>query len=354
MYKLDERLAGLRPVVAKPNECRIRLDANESYKNLPDYIIEDIQNMIGKMEFNRYPDPFATELCKGFADYYGVRPECVTAGNGSDELISVINANFINKGEKMVVISPDFAMYQFYGELNEKNIIRVEKDEDFRIDIDKVIDACRESGARLLCFSNPCNPTSLGVARDEVIRLVKSVDALVILDEAYMDFWDNRQSLLDVVEEFDNLIILRTCSKALGLAAVRIGFAVANVTLTTALRSVKAPYNMNTVAQIIGTALFKYPDHLRENTREIIEERDELQRLLMEMNARTGLFDKVYESNNNFVMARSEKSDLICSKLRERSISVSNHHTFIRITVGRTRENRAAVEALEEIAAEIK
>ena len=350
MYKLDERLAKLKPAVSKPNACKIRLDANESYKNLPDYMIEDIKEMIGTMEFNRYPDPFSTTLCEGFANYYGVRPECVTAGNGSDELISTINANFINKGEKMVVVSPDFAMYQFYGELNEKDIIKVEKNEDFQINIDELIDTCRKTGARLLCFSNPCNPTSIGVPREEVIRLVKGVDALVILDEAYMDFWDNGQSLLDVAEDFDNLIILRTCSKALGLAAVRIGFAVANETLTNVLKAVKAPYNMNSVAQIIGTALFRYPEHLKENTREIVEARDKLQQMLMEMNGRTGLFDKIYNSNNNFVVAKSDQSDRICQKLRERSISVANHHTFIRITVGRDWENEAVVKALEEIA----
>ncbi|MBQ4339997.1 MAG: aminotransferase class I/II-fold pyridoxal phosphate-dependent enzyme [Firmicutes bacterium] len=354
MYKLDERLAKLRPPVSKPNECKIRLDANESYKNLPDYMIEDIKEMIGNMEFNRYPDPFSTTLCEGFANYYGVKPEYVTAGNGSDELISTINANFITKGEKMIVVSPDFAMYQFYGELNEKDIIKIEKDEDFRIDIDEIINTCRESGARLICFSNPCNPTSLGVPREEVIRLVNNVDALVILDEAYMDFWDNKQSLLDVVGDFDNLIILRTCSKALGLAAVRIGFAVANETLTTVIKSVKAQFNMNTVAQIIGTALFKYPDHLEENTREIIEARDKLQEMLMEMNEKTGIFTKVYESNNNFVMVKTDDADIICQKLRERSISVANHHTFIRITVGRDWENEAVVKALDEISEELK
>lgn len=349
MYVLDERLAKLKPAVSAPNECRIRLDANESYKNLPDYMIEDIKEMIGKMEFNRYPDPFASELCEGFAGYYGIDPELVTAGNGSDELISCINANFLNKGEKMVVVSPDFAMYQFYGELNEKDIIQVQKRDDFTIDVDAVIRACNDNNARLLCFSNPCNPTSLGVPKDEVRRLVKSVDALVILDEAYMDFWDNGQSLIQEVADYDNLIVLRTCSKALGLAAVRIGFAAANLTLTTALKSVKAPYNMNTPAQLIGTGLFKYPDHLRQNTQEIIESRDRLEQNLREMNERKHIFTEVLHSNNNFVVVRTPDADEICHKLREQSISVCNHHTFIRITVGREWENEAVVKALEEM-----
>ncbi len=353
MYKLKDRLAKLNPPVPVPNNCRIRLDANESYKNLPDYMIEDIQHMVGEIEFNRYPDPFSSELCKGFAEYYGVDPECVVAGNGSDELISIINANFLDPGEKMLVISPDFAMYQFYGELNEKDIIAVPKNDDFTIDMDRVIDAARENRVDMICFSNPCNPTSLGIEKSEVLRLVESVDALVIVDEAYMDFWSEDQSMMDQVLTHNNLIVLRTCSKALGLAAVRIGFAVADRDLTRVLKSVKPAFNMNTVAQTIGTALFHYPDHLRANTEEIIRERDELKQLLMELNEKTGLFGEVLDSKNNFVVVRTLKADDICEKLRERSISVSNHHTFIRITVGRDWENRELVDALAEIAGEI-
>ena len=354
MYKLKDRLAKLNPPVPAPNHCRIRLDANESYKNLPDYMIEDIQRMVGEIEFNRYPDPFSSELCKGFAEYYGVDPECVVAGNGSDELISIINANFLDPGEKMLGITPDFAMYQFYGELNEKDIIAVPKNDDFTVDMSRVIDAARENGVDMICFSNPCNPTSLGIEKSEVLRLVESVDALVIVDEAYMDFWSEDQSMMDQVQTHNNLIVLRTCSKALGLAAVRIGFAVADRDLTRVLKSVKPAFNMNTVAQTIGTALFHYPDHLRINTEEIIQERDELKRMLMELNEKAGLFEEVLDSKNNFVVARTLKADVICEKLRERSISVSNHHTFIRITVGRDWENRELVEALAEIAGEIK
>ncbi|MBQ3389511.1 MAG: histidinol-phosphate aminotransferase family protein [Firmicutes bacterium] len=354
MYKLKERLAKLNPPVPPQNHCRIRLDANESYKNLPDYMIEDIQRMVGEIEFNRYPDPFSTELCKGFADYYGVDPECVVAGAGSDELISIINANFLDPGEKLVVISPDFAMYQFYGELNEQDIIAVPKNPDFTVDMDKVIKAARENNADMICFSNPCNPTSLGLDKSEVIRLAKSVDALVVVDEAYMDFWDESQSMLDQVKTLNNVIVLRTCSKALGLAAVRIGFAVANETLARVLKAVKPAFNMNTVAQTIGTALFRFPDHLHANTMEIIEERDRLKADLIGLNDQVGLFDEVLDSKNNFVVALTPKADLICEKLKERSISVSNHHSFIRITVGRDWENRELTDALAEIAREIQ
>lgn len=354
MYKLNEKLVNMKPYDPITENYKIRLDANESYKNLPDFMIKRIQELIGKMEFNRYPDPYATELCKGFARYYNVDPALVTAGNGSDELISIITGSFLSSGEKMIVISPDFSMYQFYGALSENDIIEIKKGDDLKVDVDEVIRTAKENDVRLICFSNPCNPTSLGVPREEVIRLVESVDSLIVLDEAYMDFWRKDQSLLDVVDKYDNLFILRTCSKALGLAAVRIGFAVGNKTLTDVLRAVKSPYNMNTVAQIIGTALFEYPQHLDQSTQEIIDSRVSLESMLRQMNQETHLFEHIYESNNNFVMIKTDLANDIFEALKKRSIAIRNFGRFLRITAGYEEENRAVVEALREVAGELK
>ena len=352
MYQISEKLLNMKPYEPITETYDIRLDANESYMNLPDFIIEDIQKQIAQIEFNRYPDPFATELCEGFASYYGVKSELVTAGNGSDELISVVTGAFLSAGEKMIVISPDFSMYQFYGTLSEHDIIVIEKDDkDLQVNVDQVIKVAREQNVRAICFSNPCNPTSVGLPKEQVRKLLKSVDALVILDEAYMDFWD--QSLMDEVEEYDNVIILRTCSKALGLAAVRIGFAVANPTLTRILHAVKSPYNMNAISQAIGTSLFRYPEHLDESTNAIISSRKKLEKMLRELNEETGMFEWVYESNNNFVMIRTDKADEIFEALKEKSIAVRNFHKFIRITAGFENENEAVVKALREIAAQI-
>lgn len=354
MYQLNEKLVNMKPYEPITEQYKIRLDANESYKNLPDFMIKRIQDLIGTMEFNRYPDPYATELCRGFAKYYNVDENLVTAGNGSDELISIITGSFLSSGEKMIVISPDFSMYQFYGELSENDIIELKKGDDLRVDVDEVIRVAKENYVRLICFSNPCNPTSLGVPKEEVIRLVTNVDSLVILDEAYMDFWKKDQSLLPVVDQYDNLFVLRTCSKALGLAAVRIGFAVGNKRLTDVLRAVKSPYNMNTVAQIIGTALFEYPEHLDQSTQEIIDSRISLEKMLRQLNDETGMFEHIYESNNNFVMIKTDCADDIFEALKKRSIAVRNFHRFLRITAGFPEENQAVVDALREVAKELK
>ena len=135
-------------------------------------------------------------------------------------------------------------------QIYENPVLQIPKGEDFRIDPQAVIDEVKRQDVKMLIFSNPCNPTSVGLAAEDVRKIVRGVDALVVLDEAYMDFWD--QSLLSEVSDYDNLIILKTCSKAIGMAALRVGFAVANEVITKALKAVKSPYNVNSISQAIA------------------------------------------------------------------------------------------------------
>ena len=127
----------------------------------------------------------------------------------------------------------------------------------------------------MVIFSNPCNPTGQGITAEDARKLVKSGKALVVLDEAYMDFWD--QPLLKEAAEYDNLIVLKTASKAVGSASIRLGFAVANKTITKALcRAVKSPYNVNTLSQKIGKCIYKHKELLKERTDEIKKNTKEL------------------------------------------------------------------------------
>ena len=233
MFELNEKLRGL--AAYQPVEARgcVRLDANESFLPLPQAVWEAFCQALGGLEYNRYPDPAAKELCGAFAQYYGIDPQTVVAGNGSDELISVIFQGFLMKGQAFATLDPDFSMYAQAGALAEARHVSIGK-RDFQISPEEVVEACRREKVKLLIFSNPCNPTSLALDREAVRHILKGVEALVVLDEAYMDFSD--QSLLEEASQYSNLIILRTCSKALGMAAARLGFAAANPKLAGALR----------------------------------------------------------------------------------------------------------------------
>jgi histidinol-phosphate aminotransferase len=192
----------------------------------------------------------------------------------------------------------------------------------------------------MLLFSNPCNPTSLVLPREEALRVVEAAretNTLAVVDEAYMDFSD--QSLLDDIERFDNLVILRTCSKAPGLAGLRLGFSAANEAITRALRAAKSPYNVGALTQAVGTALLCQPLRLQEGVQEIRRRTDELSAALK------GLGLTVAGDAANFVFVANVAGAF--EYLKERGIIVRNFGEHLRITTGSEEENRALVEALK-------
>ncbi len=348
MYQLNEKIRDLKPYDPIEGNYRIRLDANESFVPLPYTVMTKLLEKTAFLPYNRYPDPTAEDVCKAFARYYGIDPALVTAGNGSDELISLIMTAFLMKGEKVVTLSPDFSMYKFYASIAEADCIELEKQDDLTIDVDAQIEFCNSNGVRLLIFSNPCNPTSLGLGREETRRLIRSVDALVVLDEAYMDFWN--QSLLPEAADFDNLIILRTCSKAFGLAGLRLGMAVANKVLTNALKAVKSPYNVNALSQAIAAEVILHPGLLEEAIRQVLESRDTLFKGIQELSKKHSAIEKIYEPCTNFVFLQVKDAQKIHAELLAHSIAVRLiGGKYLRITAGTEEENRSVLAALEDI-----
>ena len=283
MFQLNDKVKNLTPYEPISGTYEIRLDANESFLTFPKEIEDEMVDALRNSALNRYPDPMATKLVKGFADYFNVDADCVTAGNGSDEIISVIMNAFLQKGDKILTLEPDFSMYRFYAEIAECESVKYQKDENLDVNIDDVIALAKEENVRIVIFSNPCNPTSRIVTKEDVRKLINNVDSLVVLDEAYMDFAGD-ESLLEEFENYDNLIILKTCSKALGSAALRLGFAVANKTLTNVIRAVKSPYNVNSVSQALGEVLFSHPDYIDNCIETVVNSRKELYAELIKIN----------------------------------------------------------------------
>lgn len=205
MFELNEKIKNLTPYDPIEGQYPIRLDANESFVTLSKEMKAEIAAEITNTHFNRYPDPYANEVRAGFAKYFGVPQECVMAGSGSDEVISVLMNAFLQKGDTVVTVSPDFSMYAFYASLSECKVVTVPKKKDYTIDTDLLIETANRENARLIVFSNPCNPTGRVLKKEEVRHLITSVKSLVVLDEAYMDFSD--QSLLAEFSQYDLSLI---------------------------------------------------------------------------------------------------------------------------------------------------
>ena len=346
MYQLNEKIRDLKPYDPIQGSYRVRLDANESFLPLPPAILEEAKALLSTIDFNRYPDPAAGELCAAFAACYGVSPELVVAGNGSDELITVLFEAFLQKGDAFATLEPDFSMYAFNGHLHEARHVPLQKDPDFRLDIDKLTETCQNEGVKLLIFSNPCNPTSLVCPREDLRRLITALpDTLVVLDEAYMDFSD--QSMLPEVERFDNLIILRTCSKAFGMAALRLGFAVCQKSLADALRAVKSPYNVNSLSQAVGAAVLRHQEELQAARKTILASCREL-RAGLERQARQypGRFT-LLPGETNFAALSMPDGEALLRFLRERGVAIRYTGGLVRITCGTPEENRILLTELE-------
>lgn len=337
-YQLPINLIHLEPYQPLLGEYKIRLDANESFFSLP--LSEALAG--ADLALNRYPDPYASRAVEAFGKRYGVSPELVTAGNGSDELISIIAACFLDKHDSVMSFVHDFSMYQFYPEVYGKNREMFHKKPDLTLPIDEAIAHINRAGVRCLFLSNPCNPTSLGEKACDLIRFAAETKALVVIDEAYMEFWDENESLLGRVEEFDNLIVLKTCSKALGMAGIRLGFAVANKRLTKALRAAKSPYNVSTITQHIGAYILE---------RGFDVEVGEIKRLTAELYSglcalELDFVKEIYRPCTNFVFLKSKKSHDIYQYLLEKSIAVRCFGEYLRISCGSEKENRELLRTL--------
>jgi len=340
-FTLNEKIKNLVPYDPIAGSYPIRLDANESFLPISDEERETIVRAAREAGLRRYPDHEAVKLCQAAGAWYWVKPGLLTAWNGTDEAILLLCTAFLGKGETLLGFGMDFFMYGFNAHLTGARCVKLPKRDDFMIDVDMTIAALREHRPAMLLFSNPCNPTSLVLPQEDTLRIVEAAretGTLAVVDEAYMDFCG--QSLLDDIERFDNLVILRTCSKAAGVAGLRLGFSAANETITRALRAVKSPYNVGALTQAVGTALLCQPLRLQEGVQEIRRRTDELSAALKAL----GL--PVIGDAANFVFVRDAAGAF--EFLKGRGIIVRKFGEHLRITAGSTEENAALISNLEQ------
>lgn len=341
MNQISEKCKKITPYTPIGGDCAIRLDANESYLAPPARALERFKARLSGEALNRYPDPFAAELVRKYADFYFLDPQTVVAGNGSDELIGVILSAFLDKGDKMVTLTPDFSMYAFYAGLIGAQIRDIAKDGTLAADLDAAAALCRAERPKLVILSNPCNPTGQGIPRAQIEPFLRQCGCTVVLDEAYMDFWREEESLLRHIREFDNLIVLRTMSKALGCAGLRLGFAVSQKPVADTLKAVKSPYNVNRLSQMLGCEILSEPEELRRGLALLREGKQELERALDV----PGRGYRVIPTVTNFVLTEFESdraAQTVFSKLLDAGIAVRQiHGRYLRITSGSRAENEA-------------
>lgn len=349
MIKPRKKVQNLSPYFVDEKPCRIKLDANEGSNYL---LGEDI--VLSQLGANLYPDSDANGIRAQLASYYGCKKENLIMGNGSSELIHLVISTYCEAGDKVLTFSPGFSMYDIYCQLCEAELVKVEARQDFSQNIDDLIAEVQRVSPRVVILCNPNNPTGYVNSKEDVLRLLANVsDAAVVIDEAYADFED--ESVISELENYDNLIVLRTMSKAFGLANLRVGCAAARKEIIADIWKVKVPYNLNGPSQILAELALENRDKISKYISEIKTERTKLFEAISELaeqaeGSEEGI--KVYPSGANFLFIKSPKIDL-AEELMKKGIAIRDFggalSGYYRITIGSPEQNLEVIEALSEI-----
>lgn len=328
--KIRETVKNFRPYSPGTVDAEIRMDKNESPFPLPEELKLEILDEIEKLTVNRYPQSSGDSLREKLAEFHGLKKTNVVVGSGSDQLISYSAGLFA--GQSAVVTPPTFSMYRFYAELNGLKVKRVPLGENFDLRIEQVKEVLDDAAVVFLC--SPNNPTGNSFARGKIVEILET-GVPVILDEAYGEF--AYDSNMDLIEDYDNLLVLRTFSKAFGLAGARVGYAVGQASTVEYLLRVKPPYNLNSFSLRIAELLIDNYDLIRDRVNFLIDQREKIY----------SKFERYsHPSQTNFLLMDLDAADY----LLERGISVRSFTgrlaENIRVTVGTEEENDRFIRAL--------
>ncbi|MDG5768097.1 histidinol-phosphate transaminase [Balneolales bacterium ANBcel1] len=296
---------------------------------------------------HRYPDTNLNVLRAKWAAYRGLAPDQVFVGVGSDEAIDLLMRVFCEPGrDEIVTTPPTYGMYKVSARINNVGVSEAALTSDFQLDAQIVLSRVTQR-TKLIMLCSPNNPTANSLGEKEIRRILNDFKRLVVVDEAYVDF-SSRESLCSLIDEYPNLVVLQTLSKAFGMAAIRMGAALAHPAVISWMMKVKAPYNVNSLTAELALEAFEHTDRMREHVEKIKAERTRLAEAL------AGHRDvvTVFPSDTNFLLVRFRKALEWYRHLASRGVIVRYRgdqihcEDTLRITTGTAAENDRLLEEL--------
>jgi histidinol-phosphate aminotransferase len=338
---LRKNILGMKPYSSARDEYKdlqadmVFLDANENPFDTP---------------LNRYPDPQQTRLKESIASQKMVSTDQLLLGNGSDEVLDLIFRAFCEPNQDSILTTPPtYGMYDVLANLNAVDNILVPLSPNFQLEVDSILDASKPQ-TKLLFICSPNNPSGNSVERKAIERLLKNFNGLVIIDEAYIDFTKD-PSWTQVLEQYPNLIVTQTLSKAYGLAGIRLGICYASKEIIAVLNKIKPPYNINSLTQEAAIKAFENKDSVQAQIESILNERINL------INAFKSVpfIKKIYPSEANFILIKVDDANKRYKELIKNGIVVRNRSSqlhcenCLRITVGTPSENTQLITLLNTL-----
>ena len=341
----------VKTILKQKNEEKIvKLNLNENFamsnEKIQKLLLEACQNI----DVRAYPPPRGSLAIKAISSFLGFSESEISVANGADEIMDLLMKVFIRKGSKIMVVEPSFPMYTFFAQLYGGGSVPVLLRSDFSLDVDAVLKKA-DNDTRLLFVCSPNNPTGNQFREADIKRLLQEFKGVVVVDEAYADFASS--SVIDWVRDYDNLVVLRSFSKAFGLAGLRLGYLVSNKSIVEYVQRVVGPFNVNSVTQqTIALALQKW-SYFKQQINCVVNEREWLMKKLKQI-------DEVspYPSDANFILFKVTKDGLasatVTERMENRNVLVKDRghlpllENCVRVTVGTRNMNEAFLSALKE------
>ena len=295
-------------------------------------------------DLNGYPNTYSNGLREALGELYGLDKDNFIAGNGSDEMLDVTFKTFTNWGDNSVVPVPSYTLYDYFVQMNGGKAHEVDLTEDFQLDVDEIV----KQDAKVAIMPSPNNPTGNCFRQKDIEEILSKFNGIVVVDEAYAEYADD--AMIRRVDEFDNLVVLRTFSKAYAMAALRVGYAAANKKLADMMMRVKIPYSLNMVSEGAAIAAVKDQEFIRRSVEMVREQRPKLDAGLRKLGFET------FPSDSNFILARAPiDHKVLVQGLKERGVLIRDFgakrrtENCVRTTVGTADLNAILLEKAEEV-----
>ena len=341
----------VKTILGQKNQDKIvKMNLNENFAMPNQKIQELLLDACRSIDVRAYPPPRGSLATKAISCFLGFSESEVSVANGADEIMDLLMKVFVRKGSKVLVVEPSFPMYTFFAQLYGGSTVPVLLRPDFSLDVDAVLEKA-DKDTRLLFVCSPNNPTGNQFRESDIKRLLQEFEGIVVVDEAYVDF--ARGSVIRWVRDYDNLVVLRSFSKAFGLAGLRLGYLVSNKAVVDYVQKVVGPFNVNSVTQqTIALALEKW-SYFKEQIEYVVNEREWLMKNLRQTD---GIAP--YPSEANFILFKVTKPNLssatVTERMEKRNVLVKHRghlpllENCIRVTVGDRNMNEAFLSALKE------
>ena len=340
MKYIKKSLENRIPYYSKMITDGIILNANESAFTTPKEIMNIYKEKISTLDLRRYPDTDNTIIREAIAKSYNIDITNVTCGVGSDQLLDCIFRSLI-EDEYILACNPTFSMYKEYASYTNGKFIDIDFLPGFIYDTKTILKNIKKYNPKLIIICSPNNPTGSIMERKDLEQIIKATTGVVLLDEAYAEFY---KSNYDLALKYDNVIVLKTFSKAYALAGIRLGYAISSSDLIDTINVVKPPYNLSTPSQLLASIAIENKDLYKENIELIVKLKDELYNSLVELNLNPNI------SYSNFIFVKlTDKTynHLLDKKIYIRKLSYNNE-AWYRINTGTKEENEILIKTIKE------